>query len=106
MGSKIPCKKCGNELRVIKIKNTSEEVFYCKKCKLYWPKPTEYNKQTAREKKVFESGLKQGYEGAKEDDSQFVRHTARKIDEILEYGISPFDKYLLIKYYMNDWREK
>ncbi len=63
-------------------------------------------KQTAREKKVFESGLKQGYEQAQSEDRQFVALISRKIDEILEYEISPFDKYLLIKYYMNDWRSK
>jgi len=62
--------------------------------------------QTVREKKVFESGLKQGYENAKEEDSIFIGHTARKIDEILNYEISPFDKVILIKYYMNDWRSK
>lgn len=62
--------------------------------------------QTKREKRVFESGLKQGYENAKEEDGVFIRHTARKIDEILAYEISPFDKVILIKYYMDDWRDK
>ena len=65
-----------------------------------------YKRKIEGERRNFESGLKQGYDNAKIEDGVFVRHTARKIDEILEYEISPFDKTLLIKYYMNDWRNK
>ncbi len=41
------CQKCSKKLRLINIPNSKEKVFYCKKCRLYYPS-IYYNQATVK----------------------------------------------------------